>query len=94
MGLRPPLRLLLGSMVIYVLLWLDILPTPLISTERKNQIIPLLPWWALISLGSYCLWTLGWGVCTFGDCPEAYEELMGEITQARDELRPKGVRVD
>lgn len=36
-----------------------------------------LPWWLLVSFGSYALWCLGWGLFTFRDCPEAYTELLG-----------------
>ena len=53
-----------------------------------------LPFWALVSLGSYLLFKLGWGVFTFNDVPAAYKELMGEINMARDELRQKGIDVD
>jgi hypothetical protein len=35
-----------------------------------------LPWWLLVSLGSYSLASLGWGIWSFRDCPEAYAELM------------------
>jgi dolichyl-phosphate mannosyltransferase polypeptide 3 len=35
-----------------------------------------IPWWLLVSFGSYALWSLGWGVFTFRDCPEAYTELL------------------
>jgi len=36
-----------------------------------------IPWWLLVSFGSYALWCLGWGLFTFRDCPEAYTELLG-----------------
>lgn len=40
------------------------------------------------------LFRLGWGVLTFNDVPEAHKELMGEIDQAKVELRKLGVEVD
>ena len=52
------------------------------------------PFWALVSFGSYLLFKLGWGVFTFNDVPEAYNELMGEIEVARKELKSKGIDVD
>lgn len=53
-----------------------------------------LPFWALVSLGSYLLGKLGWGVLTFNDVPDAHKELMGEIELAREDLRKRGVDVD
>ncbi|KAL1748347.1 dolichol-phosphate mannosyltransferase subunit 3 [Schizophyllum fasciatum] len=78
----------------YILAIAQILPVPLIPGDIAEQILPLIPWWLLVSFGSYSLWSLGWGLWTFRDCPEAYEELMLEITQAKTELRAKGVSVD
>jgi dolichyl-phosphate mannosyltransferase polypeptide 3 len=40
------------------------------------------------------LFKLGWGVFTFKDVPEAYEELMEEIQVARRDLRSKGIDID
>ena len=53
-----------------------------------------LPFWALVSFGAYLLFKLGYGVLTFNDVPEAHNELMKEIEQARKELKAKGVSVD
>jgi dolichyl-phosphate mannosyltransferase polypeptide 3 len=53
-----------------------------------------LPFWAIVSFGSYLLFKLGWGVFTFNDVPQAYDELMKEIDEARVDLRSKGVDVD
>jgi len=78
----------------YFLAWFSILPVPLIAEETKDQIIPLLPWWVLVSFGSYSLASLGWGLWSFRDCPDAYEELLQEIQEAKNDLRAKGVTVD
>jgi len=53
-----------------------------------------LPLWALVSLGAYLLFRLGWGILTFNDVPEAHKELMGEIAEAKIELRKLGISVD
>ena len=53
-----------------------------------------LPFWLLVSFGAYLLFRLGWGVLTFNDVPDAHKELMGEIAQAKVELRALGVDVD
>jgi dolichyl-phosphate mannosyltransferase polypeptide 3 len=47
-----------------------------------------------VSFGAYLLFKLGYGVFTFNDVPAAHKELMGEIEQARKELRTLGVDVD
>lgn len=45
-------------------------------TYCSSRLAAQLPWWALVSFGSYSLGYLGWHVMTFSDCPEAYTELM------------------
>ncbi|KAG9206892.1 hypothetical protein G6514_000182 [Epicoccum nigrum] len=67
----------------------------LISFPKKIQkeVVPVIPFWALISFGAYLLFKLGWGVFTFNDVPEAHAELMTQIKEARAELRTKGVDV-
>jgi dolichyl-phosphate mannosyltransferase polypeptide 3 len=47
-----------------------------------------------VSFGAYSLSSLGLGLLRFRDCPEAYESLLAEISQAKNELRDKGVSVD
>jgi len=76
---------------LYLSLFLELIPLPkLISTE----IIPVLPFWALVSFGAYLLFKLGYGVFTFNDVPKAHAELMKEIDLARADLKTKGVDVD
>jgi dolichol-phosphate mannosyltransferase subunit 3 len=53
-----------------------------------------IPYWAIVSLGAWLLFRLGWGVLTFRDTREAYDELMGEIEAAKKDLRAKGIDVD
>lgn len=45
--------------------------------DLRNKI----PWWLLVSFGSYSLWSLGWGLYTFRDCPEAYADLLSVSTK-------------
>lgn len=82
------------STTIYLLAFFQVLYLPLVGDEIAQQILPVIPWWLLVSFGSYALWCLGWGIFTFRDCPEAYTELLGEITQAKNDLRVRGVTVD
>ncbi len=52
-----------------------------------------LPFWALVSFGAFLLGKLGYGVLTFNNVPDAYDELMGQIKEAKADLRKKGVEV-
>ncbi|WPA98483.1 uncharacterized protein RHO25_003095 [Cercospora beticola] len=76
---------------LYTILFAGLLPLP---AAIQTEIIPYLPFWALISFGAYLLGKLGYGVLTFNDVPEAHEELMQQIQEARKDLKTKGVDVD
>ncbi|KAI5288737.1 hypothetical protein KEM52_001043 [Ascosphaera acerosa] len=76
---------------LYLALYLGLIP---VGETVQTEIIPVLPIWCLVSLGAFLLGKLGWGVLTFNDCPEAYEELQREIKQAKVELRALKVDVD
>ncbi|KAI0401099.1 dolichol-phosphate mannosyltransferase subunit 3 [Xylaria palmicola] len=76
---------------LYLALYLQLVPLPeLVQTE----IVPVLPFWALVSFGAYLLFRLGWNVMTFHDVPEAHKELVAEIELAKKDLRRLGVDVD
>ncbi|KKA30653.1 hypothetical protein TD95_004619 [Thielaviopsis punctulata] len=75
----------------YIALFLGLVPLPAIV---QTEIVPVLPFWALVSFGAMLLFRLGMGVFTFNDVPEAYKELMSEIDMAKQELRELGVDVD
>ncbi|KAI8061627.1 dolichol-phosphate mannosyltransferase subunit 3 [Gongronella butleri] len=74
--------------VIYLALFFELVP---LSETLQQKIVPVFPWWVLMSFGSYSLGYLGWHVMTFSDCPEAHQELMQEIQQAKTDLTSKGV---
>ncbi|KAL1799781.1 hypothetical protein ACET3X_000123 [Alternaria dauci] len=75
---------------IYLSLFLQVVPLP---QKIQEEIVPFLPFWALISFGAYLLFKLGWGVFTFNDVPQAHQELMQQIAEARKDLQAKGVDV-
>ncbi|KAL2399128.1 hypothetical protein ABEF95_000890 [Exophiala dermatitidis] len=80
----------------YLLLALPLLtedsPIPsILPTKIQVEIIPVLPFWAIISLGAYLLGRLGMGVLRFNDTEDAYRELMGQIEQAKKNLDKRGV---
>jgi len=76
---------------IYTTLLLGLLPLP---AKIQDDVIPILPIWAIVSFGAFLLFKLGYGVLTFNDVPEAHDELMKQIEQARSDLKKKGVEVD
>lgn len=80
--------------LIYLLCFFQVVSVPLLDEKISGQIVPVLPWWLLVAFGSYSLWSLGWGLFTFRDCPEAYTELLSEINDAKNALRSQGVTVD
>lgn len=59
-----------------------------------NEILPYLPFWALVSFGSYALGTLGWGVLTFKDKHESYKELLQQIDEAKVFYKQRGLDLD
>ncbi|EIW73237.1 dolichyl-phosphate mannosyltransferase polypeptide 3 [Tremella mesenterica] len=80
--------------IAYLLALSHFLPVPFLSVGEVDDILPVLPFWLLVTFGSYSLSSLGLGLVRFHDCPEAYESLLMEITQAKNELRDQGVDVD
>ncbi|KIW34014.1 uncharacterized protein PV07_00816 [Cladophialophora immunda] len=83
----------------YLLLALPLLtedsPVPsILPTKIQVEIIPVLPCWALVSLGAYLLGRLGLGVLRFNDTKEAYTELMGQLDGARKSLDARKIRWD
>jgi len=80
--------------VTYLLLFFNLFPVPLLDAKIAEQILPVIPWWLLVTFGSYCLWSIGMGLVSLNECPEAYNELLVEITEAKNDLRRKGVTVD
>ncbi|KAG5723276.1 hypothetical protein E4T56_gene322 [Termitomyces sp. T112] len=79
---------------LYLLVFFQTITVPFFEDKVVKEIIPVFPWWLLVSFGSYALWSLGMGIFSFRDCPEAYTELLQEISQAKNDLRSRGVTVD
>ncbi|KAI9896709.1 hypothetical protein N3K66_008881 [Trichothecium roseum] len=83
------LGLLLTSF--YLALFLELVPLPPLV---QKDIVPVLPFWALVTFGAVLLFRLGFGILTFNDVPDAHKELMQEIDMAKVDLRKLGVDVD
>ncbi|KAI9719712.1 MAG: hypothetical protein M1828_006145 [Chrysothrix sp. TS-e1954] len=67
---------------------------PILPSKVQDEILPVLPLWALVSFGAYLLGKIGFALVTFNDVPDAHKRLMKEIETARGELRGWGVDVD
>ncbi|KAJ5929670.1 hypothetical protein N7454_006620 [Penicillium verhagenii] len=76
---------------LYLSLYLGLVP---LNETLQNEVIPVLPFWAVIVFGSYLLGRLGLAIFTFNDVPEAHAELQKEIELAKIELRKGNVDVD
>jgi len=87
---QQTLSIALLASSLYLALYLKLVPLPPVV---QSNIVPVLPFWLLVSFGSFLLFRLGWGIMAFNDVPEAYKELMGEVEQAERELRTLGVTV-
>ncbi|KAE8133758.1 dolichol-phosphate mannosyltransferase subunit 3 [Aspergillus pseudotamarii] len=88
---QQTLSVLLLVSSLYLVLYLDLVP---LNETIQKEIVPVLPFYALISFGCYLLGRLGVAILTFNDVPEAHEELQKEIEQAKAELRRQNVDVD
>lgn len=83
--------LLFALSAIYIALYTGVIPT---TTTFKQEILPFLPWWGLVTFGAYALGTLGWGVYTFKDKEDKYKELLGQIEEAKTFYKEKGVELE
>ncbi|KAF4947351.1 hypothetical protein F66182_18563 [Fusarium sp. NRRL 66182] len=81
--------LLLSSL--YLALYLGLIPT---NETVQTEIVPVLPFYALIVLACFLGARLGYMILTFNDVPHEYESLQKEIEQAKTELRKANVDVD
>ncbi|CDK29782.1 unnamed protein product [Kuraishia capsulata CBS 1993] len=76
---------------IYSSLFVGVIPTP---KTFHDEVLPVLPFWALVAFGAYALGTLGWGVFTFIDKEDKYKELLEEIKEAKTFSKKNGVDVE
>lgn len=79
---------LFALLAVYFALYTETLPSPAVF---QTEILPFLPWWALVSFGAYALGSLGWGVLTFKDKEEKYQELLVQIDEAKAFYKTKGL---
>ncbi|EEA24586.1 conserved hypothetical protein [Talaromyces marneffei ATCC 18224] len=79
------------SSQLYLALYLGLIP---INETVQTEIVPVLPFYALIVLACFLGARLGYMIMTFNDVPHEYESLQKEIEQAKIELRKANVDVD
>jgi len=70
----------------------NIIPVPLSKPEQ--QVVQLLPLWALVSFGAYSLGCIGYNLLIFRECPEAFTELEKDLAAARKRLTAQGFKFD
>ncbi|EEP77767.1 predicted protein [Uncinocarpus reesii 1704] len=88
---QQSLSIILLVTSLYLALYLGLVP---LNGVVQAQLIPYLPAYAIMALGSYLLFRLGWGVFSFNDVPHAHKSLQEEIVTARNQLRAAKVDVD
>lgn len=88
---QQTLSVLLLVSSLYMVLYVGLVP---LNETVQKEVIPVLPFYALIAFGCYLLGRLGLAILTFNDVPEAHKELQKEIEQAKAELRTQNVDVD
>ncbi|XP_044192522.1 dolichol-phosphate mannosyltransferase subunit 3 isoform X1 [Thunnus albacares] len=75
----------------WALVTFDLLDLSLPQTYR--EVAWPMPLYLLVSFGCYSLATVGYRVATFNDCEEAAKELQGQIAEAKEDLRKKGLKM-
>ena len=72
----------------------DIISTWLsLSTEQVHILVYFAPLWFIVGLGVYAIVSIGIGVSTFKDCPEAAKEVEMHVEEARIELKKLGIKL-
>lgn len=73
---------------VWLALYVGVIPLPAVV---RDQIVYVLPAWALVTLGAYSLGTLGYDVYSIKDKPKKYAELMEQIKEAKADLKANGL---
>ncbi|CAA94605.1 putative dolichol-phosphate mannosyltransferase subunit 3 [Caenorhabditis elegans] len=84
-----------AHVILFVLVWLlaytDVVPVLSYLPECLHCLVNYAPFFAVLFLGIYAVFNVVYGVATFNDCAEAKVELLGEIKEAREELKRKRI---
>ena len=74
-------RFAVASFIYFIML---LLPS---NNVFMQEIWPVLPFYALVSLGCYAFITIGMDLLIIKDCPDAYNELVKDIQSCKEELK-------
>ncbi|TPX48167.1 hypothetical protein SeMB42_g03112 [Synchytrium endobioticum] len=78
--------------IVYVGLWCHTLVFPSYALPVLDVVLPVIPFWMLVTFGAYALGSIGFALWSFPDVEKhAFDELMMEVEHARRELRNMGV---
>ena len=81
--------------LIFVSVWLPVLLglTPIPVTDAGVRLhVWLTPVYLVVIFGAVSAVIVLYRVFTFNDCPDAYDELKRQITEAKDDLKRKGFK--
>lgn len=78
------------ALAVYLALYVGVIPT---GETFQREVVPVLPWWGLVTFGCYALFCLGYGVFTLKDKEDKYYELKEQIKEAKTELKAKGIDI-
>lgn len=81
---------LITVVAIYLALYVGVIPT---GEVFQKEVLPVVPWWALVSFGCYALFSLGHGVYTLNDKEDKYLELKEQIQEAKTDLKANGIDI-
>ena len=77
--------------IAFLSVWILAISGHLFQTSEESRVHVLLsPIYLVIVFGLVSLAIILYRVATFNDCPEAYQELKDQITEARKDLASKG----
>lgn len=79
----------------FAAIWVHLLlGYPIKLSESARFHVQLLPIYLVVLFGLVSAAIVLYRVATFNDCPEAYQELRGQIDQAKSDLKKKGIKFD
>jgi len=83
-------QIFLGYGALFLAVWFYALSKQ--QDDARSLMVELAPVWAVLVLGVYAASSLVYGVLTFKDCPEAAKELEQQVSEAKAEMRKRGIQ--
>mmetsp|Transcript_13715 Transcript_13715/g.46314 ORF Transcript_13715/g.46314 Transcript_13715/m.46314 type:complete len:94 (-) Transcript_13715:9-290(-) len=83
---------LLSAVLSWVLLLLNM--DALGLDAKAQEVVEILPLWALITLGCHALFSIGSSLATFNDVPHEVDALHEDILRVKAALQSKGVPLE